>query len=237
MHGAVRRVGKRQAERLLTSEATIWTPWGGRGRRPSRVGGTAQVRDGPCPRGPEKHRAQRTAPLPASVRPPVFFSVAEDGDSPGRLAQPHEWARWTVPGPTDHQIEDSCSICPSGRDGVHAVRRNIRHRGLYPCRAGARPGRSCDTCGSGEGPRALHLLATGTADVLLPRRSHGGPDTPRSAKTLGTEDCAPPTRSHGRDVVLAVCKNIGRRGLRPSRRAFARPIFFNRRGRRLSRAA
>jgi hypothetical protein len=98
MHAAVRRVGRRRGRGCLPAEWRCRLHGVGEDGDRTAVGVTAQVRDGPCPRGPEKHRAQRTAPLPqrspwegqrprrpqeygtqrtvplpAGVRPPGFF--------------------------------------------------------------------------------------------------------------------------------------------------------------------
>jgi hypothetical protein len=86
---------------VLTSRAAVWTPWGGGGRRPSRIVVTAQVRgtlssrsvercghrglcpshkiprEGPRPRGQQEYRAQRTAPLPDIVQTWASFDIGQ----------------------------------------------------------------------------------------------------------------------------------------------------------------
>jgi hypothetical protein len=63
-----------------------------------------------------------------------IFSIAGDGDSPGRLELPHERARGTVPLPGIARSKAPQPICKVGRDGVSAVRNNAGHRGLCPSR-------------------------------------------------------------------------------------------------------
>jgi hypothetical protein len=141
---------------VLSRQARMWTPWGGRGRRPSSVGGTAQVRVGPCPRGPEKHRAQRTAPLPqrshwegqrprrpqeygtqrtvplpAGVRPPNLFQSSRTATLQGGLSCRTYGHRGLCPSRAGALPRASCGVGQAAMDGVHAMR-TLRARRTVP---------------------------------------------------------------------------------------------------------
>jgi hypothetical protein len=117
MHEAVQRVGKRRGRGCLPDEQGPGRHGVGEdGDRPA-VGVTAQVRGTLSSRSVETCGHRGLCPSRRAFAGPIF-SIAGDGDSPGRLELPHGRARGTVPLPGNPQIGGSPAHSPS-RDEPH----------------------------------------------------------------------------------------------------------------------